>query len=772
MNFKEIRIIIILAAVSTLILLSANIQAQKKYPGISGLAAKAEVSTRLPNDVMPVIGAWFWGEDEFKPDGYKSFIDHAKTHSPYNLLTTSLRVAGKEITDTVVHNQVKLAVKYAKECGIQMAVDFDVRLARRAFEAEYPDELQEMLIIQEVVLSGSESVESVVHSLDLGDHMTGRTIHYIPLQGSLLRVYSYQMQTDGIDPKTLTEITNECTVVSESKDSVVVRIPANKQNGQTRACVMVSFTHLTPDVFAPHLIEFQRKIVLSYADIPMAGGMKDEWGFPPTKLPMNNKYWYSKYIAKAYAERTGGRELLADCLLMYLGIDGQENERQMAINHLIEMNWQRNGELEDDFYQTVKEVFGPQAAVVTHATWYAYFCEKEYRKNGLDWWAATRDWAQTDEYAPFAVRTSLAKKWNSPVWYNQYYSPEIENYQKELWSSALAGGRINYHPIYPNSTGSDGHVGLFRGKLMQGESRVRLLNYITQTPLNCPVAIVFGHQNLLNWAGADYDDPALMELVNEFWCNGIPADLIPSSEIEGKSLYIDKNGWISYGAQKYSAIVLYNPEFEKETTADFFNIASKGNTEMFRIGNWTKNFNSQVFNGNEILPENMDVPKSNFILLEEIKQILQEQKINTQSPATKLENHKSHPFITHPATGISHLIDGTIIQVAGTDNVEGDPIHSIIKVEGYDVFFDAIGVAAVRLNKLGEVQAMVAGGLKSFKSGIFEINLENRMDIALWIDGNGKWEGVIQGWKGNIPEQLLAITKNWGRLNIPAPLID
>jgi len=39
---------------------------------------------------LPVIGAWFWGEKEFNPGGYTSFIDQARAHSPYNLLTTSI----------------------------------------------------------------------------------------------------------------------------------------------------------------------------------------------------------------------------------------------------------------------------------------------------------------------------------------------------------------------------------------------------------------------------------------------------------------------------------------------------------------------------------------------------------------------------------------------------------------------------------------------------------------------------------------------------------
>ena len=85
------------------------------------------------------------------------------------------------------------------------------------------------------------------------------------------------------------------------------------------------------------------------------------------------------------------------------------------------MSWERNAELEDDFYQTVKEVFGPEAIVATHPTWYPFPGFREYKKNGLHWWAATRDWAQTDELTPFGVRTALAKKWDSPVWYNMFY---------------------------------------------------------------------------------------------------------------------------------------------------------------------------------------------------------------------------------------------------------------------------------------------------------------------------------------------------------------
>ena len=60
-------------------------------------------------------------------------------------------------------------------------------------------------------------------------------------------------------------------------------------------------------------------------------------------------------------------------------------------------------------------------------------------------------------------------------------------------------------------------------------------------------------------------------------------------------------------------------------------------------------------------------------------------------------------------------------------------------------------------------------GYKTFKRGDFEIMLETRMDMALWINEDGKWQGIIQGWEGDVPDALLAITKNWLRLGLPVP---
>jgi len=749
-------------------------QAPPEKPYFESLS-QTEKSGYIPYRVPPVIGAWFWGEEQFKPDGYKRFIDHVSRHSSYNLLTTAIRVAGRDITDIDVHNQVKQAVIYARERGIKIAVDLDPRLACRKFEALYPDELQESLWLEEFPLSEKKTVDATIRSIDLNDHMTGNRTRYISLKGSLLRVYRYEKTSEGlIRSESLEDITQKCKVTSSSRDSIVVQLPENNGHRVLHACIMATFTHLVPDVFAPHMMEFTRNIIKSYSDIPLAGGMRDEWGFPPSipadRMVSGKHFWYSKHYAVSYAKKTGGRELSADCLLMSVGIKGKEQERYKAINHYMELNRQQNIILEDHYYQTVKEFFGPDAAVVTHPTWYPYPNRLESKKNGLYWWAAKRDWAQTDEVTPIGIRTALAKKWDSPVWYNQYYSTNRCNYEEEIWSCALAGGRVNYHPLYPSKEKrSDRHTQLFSGELMRAENKVRLLNYICKSPLDCPVAVVFGHPAAINPLSLSFDDVG-MDLVNGFWQTGIPTDLIPTSEIEDGSLYIDENGWVRYGQQQYAVVILYNPEFEKISTADFFNKATQGPCKLFRVGDWTFDFEGNAFDGNAALPKQMDVVKETKTIVSEVSEELQKRNIKFQTPATRLSEGFGYISNTTPTQGYARLIDGTLIQVSGKNNPSGDVIHSSMKVGKNTVTFNAIGVAAVRLDKEGQVQALAAGGLKYFKTRDFIIDMDERVDLALWRNNKGEIEGIIQGYEGEIPEQLLTITRKWTFLRVPTPL--
>jgi hypothetical protein len=739
---------------------SSSDNARVKYLDYS-VAETKEASYRLPNSYFPEFGVQNLREEDFATDSYKSMIDEANESTPYNFLIPFLRFPHHEVVDTIVHDYVKRVAEYASKRNVQLVPDLDIRNARRSFMKKYPDEMQQMLRIREIAPDSPRIVG--IRGIDLNDHYSGGALtHHIPLESSLLRVYSYGKEDGKIHAGSIRDITADCKILHTSSDSISVEIPPSEQ---AYTGVMAAFTHLYPDVFAPHLMEFQQEIIRQYADTRIIGVCKDEWGFPPYYPRFYREglfdFWYSEHRAKEYLKNTGGRELLSDCLLMAIGISGKENEREAAVNRFMEMSLSRNTAIEDDFYKTVKEVFGKDAIVSVHSTWWPYPDRCEYLKNGLDWWAARRDWAQTDEVTPCAVRTSLCKKWGSPVWYNMYYKSDIG---AQVWSSALGGGRIDYLP----------YQFLFRPDILQAECRVRLLNYITESPLDCRVAVIFGHYATMNWAHPEYFDDAGMEIADSLWHSGYPADLIPSTEITNGSLSINADGKIRYGTQLYDAAIFYHPEYEDKSVADFFRKAN--NTALIRIGEWTKDFNADPLNGDALLPSSMRKCGSVAEALAAIYPVLEEKEVMRQSPATIVLDNTyfnlrdfTHSSFAPPTTGFSRLVDGTVIHVAGTDNISGDTLRADFTIDGRDVHIDAVGIAAIRLDNKGRPEAIAAAGLKYIKAGDFEISLDTRIDLALWRKAKGKWEGVVQAYSGEIPAQLSGITADWSRINIPVP---
>ncbi len=748
--------------------LSIGTYAQVKYKGVAQIPP-GMVPNKLPNDIMPVFGVWVWGENELKQDGFKSSIDKAATHSPFNFIIPFLRFPDKEVVDAEIHDQVKKAAEYAAQNNMALVPDLDIRSARRAYQKEHPDELQQMLRIKEIELSQADSLDVTIPSIGLNDHYSGGNIpHHNALKGEFLRCYAYKSVSEGIDELSINDITSRCRVVYANKDSIKVRVPSSATTiqGQSHAGVMVAFTHLYPDIFGPHIMEFQQNIIRQYADVKAAGVCKDEWGFPPYYPRFYRQgfhdFWYSQFRAAMYAERTGGRELLFDCFLMAFPVSGKESLRQMAVNHFMCMSTERNTVLETDFYNTTKEVFGPDAAVTVHSTWWPYPDKCEFMKNGLDWWTTKRDWAQTDEVAPYAVRTALCKKWGSAIWYNMYYKADLG---VQIWSSALGGGRIDYLSYHS----------LYNKKFMQAENRIRMLNYITESPLDCRVAVLFGHAAAMNWAGPHYDDVG-MGLIDSLWHQGYPADLIPTSEIWNQSIKVDAEGYIVYGMQRYNAVVLYHPEFENKEMAEFFNQVKPGKTALYRVGEWSKDFNGNELDTKAMLPEMMIASDDPVMIWNALLQQLKTDHIPSVTPATFVIDNKffglrdfPHASYAPANSGFSRLIDGTHIQIAATQDVSGDTIQTMFKLQNKDVAIDAVGIFAVRLNEKGELSALAAGGLKYFKTGTFEIRLDERTDIALWMDKNGKWKGVVQGEQAGIPKSLTRITRNWTFIQAPLP---
>jgi hypothetical protein len=717
---------------------------------------------------QPGIGCWFWVGQEFEPGGYKPFIDLYAKHTNLQLLTTSIR-HDRWVGDPAVHDQIKAATTYARTHDMGIVFDLDIRLSRESFREQFPDEQQEMVRMTEIGLKEAGIVSLSIEGMELGDHYTfGPAPDYDSYSSRLLRVYSYAASGGDVQ-----DITNRCKVEKANDNGIQLAIACSDQDNGRKACVMAAFTFFTPDVFSPHLPVFEKNLLKQYADVPLAGACKDEWGFPGRFDPLTSDLWYSETMAKAYSDRRPGRDLVRDMLLMFKDETGKQSERVATINYYMQMIWQQCSTVENLYYDSIKEIFGDTAMAMTHPTWIPFPNNREIFKNGLDWWAVKRDLAQTDESTPYCVRTALAKKWHSPLWYNMYYNKSIDSYKTELWQSLLGGGRLNYHQLFPFPdwlTDPDWNKALLKDSLMQAESRVQLLNYISTKPIDCPVAVIFGHAAAINWTEPGFADVGL-KVTDELWEAGFYADLIPTSEIARGAFTIGSDGSIQYGEQQYKAAILYNPEYEQKETADFFSRASAdGKTKIYWTGNWSKDFEGNPFGGTDALPATMKHLDGN-IVAKEVIEFLNSKGIMPYTTCTP--NNAGYGSSMVPGTsGQLHLIDGTVILASGSNDVMGDPIQKSLKVNGHSVTFDAVGLAAVRLNERGEVEALAGGGLKLFATDDMKIELPRRMDMALWRNSDGKWNGVLHGCDGPVPDELTRITKDWTKVNVPVALTE
>jgi hypothetical protein len=717
----------------------------------------SEGRNRLPPSVPPEVVAWFWFErPEFQPDGFCKFIDLVADHTNFGMLTTSLRAAKHEITFPETHDQIKRAVQYAHQRGLKVALDVDVRFARGTFYKHFPDQQQWLLQIRAFPFAATGLTQVSIKSRRMDEGLSGR----------LMGVYrTAQSEPYG----TVQPIRERCRALEESPDRITVEIPAEERVPGSELVVAAAFEYETPDVFAPDLLEFHRGICRQYQDVGLDGGMgADEWGFPnpSTHGGKDGEFWYSPAMAEQY-RKAGGGDYVLDCILMALGRGGSYAQRLTAVNRYMQLILTRNIELEHGFYRHAKEAFGPDSFTGTHATW-GFMPWGDAFRDGYDWWEATRDYGETDEHWPISVRTALAKKMGGSIWYNQFYAPNAEPYSLELWRNGRAGGRVNLHPLWPSAVGEQAYWAIFSGPFMRAESRLRLLNLIKPAPIDCPVAVVFGHAASLNWEGPHFGD--LGEgFASELWeVYRVRADVIPSSEIGFGELKLTDDGWLAYGVQRYRVMVFLNPDFEGPETFDFLRRVARSQTQVFvrdetRLapdGNVRRN--PEVIEGANVGPTPAEVA--------EFLQVW-------HSP-----RQPSPPDLVL-------LTDGTRLILRGEKDPAGDRIDETFFLEYSGglakIKVGATGVFGIRLGPRGELQALAASdlryvqiwhigeeglllnGLNAFGEPTEKFHLEPPVpiDLALWRDTDGKQHGVIQGAK-EIPQQLLQWTRDWVRMDL------
>jgi hypothetical protein len=698
---------------------------------------------RLPVGTLPENVFVCFGNEDFEggPETTDKLLDLYAEHSTFNLITLSLRCR-KDLSDPEVFRRVGDFAAKAKTLGIQVHMDIDPRIARAEFLKRWPEDAQrEIVVATEKPVNGIAVFKVIADSLN--DHMTGGTRGYEATEGRLVAAYAVKFSADG------TALSSRVVRGTVKGSGLPLAVTVGGLAADETAVVLAEFELFSCDVFSPHLIPFVRELMERYAKLPVSGAMHDEWGFPPgygRQMQALRAFWYSPHYAAAYATATGGRDLSADCLLFAFPFKGREAERSLAVRSFMWLNFERQKEIEEAFYKNDKALFGKDAYVTKHSTWWSDLVPMEFSHDGLSWWAAKRDWAQSDERAPLPACTGMAKKFGGPCWLNEWYSVVPATYGRNVWRYALSGGRVVYHPLYGSGNPLDAlpypvrrirqYADLLTPPAVRAQSRVRLLNLVSRGQLDCPVAVVFDHRHVMDWSGSSWGDCG-KDLMYALWRKGYAVDAYPSDEFGEGTFAVDRDGFLRVGQQRYTALVLYRLADDAAEYTKFI-AGREPRTKVFRLSS-----------------------RYTPVDAEPILAALDAARAVKQTPLTEDDG-------TYPAPdGTAFLTDGTAFRVSALKDVAGDPIAGTL----LGAAFKAEGLFAVRNGNDGKPVAIAAGGLASLEAPGLSLRFDAPQDIAFWKE-HGHWRGVWQTFSETapVPAALLSVTSEWTRLLLPAPI--
>ncbi len=780
------------------------------FGAVSGLLAKEweplepSAPDRLPRTIdgrfiTPELGG-FWTFD-LKETEYpiEKDVDAIANCGAFDALTLTLRQQNSLWNYPLAHDVTKRAVEYGLTKNIGALLDVDLRIARFDFEKKRPELAQERLFFVEAETDSDEDlVEVEFEAPCLEDHYTGNLPYYV--RGArVVKAWAYNdmADTDIVDPDTLADVTalarwdRSQYYVKDVPGSEVddftfqtFKVAFKREDIEakgTRITVAIAFRYAYPDLFSDETLALQRAIYESFSDVPVFGVCKDEWGFPPNfdRDEGCNDFWFSDRASSLYAGLYPERCLIDDLFLVSKAQKGKEEDRVDALDRYRKMCNERVVEYETKSYEWAKEIWGRDAFVGVHPTWYAWPNLSELRKNGLMWWKVARDIAQTDEYTAFCIRNSMAKGTKSH-WINMFYAPEVSPYFWEHWTAAASGGRVHMHQIYPRENDPSNRLDVepkltpiaIDGGLAKVRAKIRMLSIVSESQIDSPVAVIFSRLAAANPLRLEYDVFG-WDICDRFSTQGYPADLTPVDEFSSRDFYgkprwnVSDDGYLQYGEQKYQVLILYGKsDAEKEEYGILDELVTSTDSCKTRI---------------EFLPPDAsddDVDE----LVKRIVMELEELGTPKQTPWVK-DEYLFAPWIESesstrpPRTCVSRFIDGTIQWIAAEKNDFGDPIvleEEVLPLKGNKatpkISVEANGVFALRFDDDGVLNAVVASELRSLHIGELDVVLDadgigsDPIDIAIWRDSNGKWRGVFQREKNDLPKSLEALVPTWNYL--------
>lgn len=492
------------------------------------------------------------------------------------------------------------------ENGRRVIIDADMRhpLEYGSFFAKAPDKYVYQARLYQLDLDENGKAEIQVAQADHTKHVGFNHLFGLAkvdsLDAKIAGAWCFQaLENLYFKPDTVVDL-KSFSVLEERGDALFWVVNAGAENAGKRAIAYIQHKTPGPDRLTDEYLQCQMELIETLGDIPLYGITTDEWGIPQIiEAGATPSLYMTDMTKQLYAEHCG-RDLYADLLYFHYSPENDRGRSILVVNKYIETIRNRVTQGDHMIYDKIKEVFGKDAFVGFHPTWYCapYGFAVETMHNGMDWWQVKRDFSQTVERVMIPIRLAMARGASEPVWYNMWYSQrtlDIRTYYAETWVNARFGGRTDYlgYECY-----EPGVVYTFRepGRLemlsLMDESVIKLNDFQKTLP-DSRVLMLFGMEAFTNWQVYDHGVTALspnmkghretLLLAGGIFSENVLLDLVPSSEIDRGTLRIE-DGRIKYFNHDYDAIVVAYPNGMTEKALTFVKDCTKLTKNVIGVG--------------------------------------------------------------------------------------------------------------------------------------------------------------------------------------------
>lgn len=563
----------------------------------------------------PRILYWKWDDTHLETGKYRDQIADIVRRSCFSHVYITTHWCRRGLSDPATRGHLRRAGEALHKAGRRMVLEIDLRAEKAGFAAAHPEARAGFAYWQSVPASAGTCTYRIRGGeggcLFGGDRQSG---------DALLAVTAYRTGAQGrVIPGSLQPLTETARLTRLDRDEVRVDWDAAGLPEDARVFAAVWSLFDFPDLFSDAYYTESDRLMAACADLPADGAALDELCFmwhpdfdftPGSYMTLDNCPIYTPAMARAYAAAFGA-EYLEDMLYRFVS-DAGDPRRIAAVNRYFHCLREGIAAAENHFYGSVKATFGPDAFVGVHNTWFAIEevqNSPEIWRTGITWWSARKDYGFTDEIMQFPVRTALAHKAGAPLFYNMWYSEatmELRTFYTEIWRNVRHGGRtisLSYECVHEDGTVQQ----LCRPGQLEAvsamEERIRGLDDFVQSPARCDVAVVPSLAALCSrlcnldgngrWDGFSGKLKEVFTLTRDLSAAGWNCDLIGDNEIYAGHLAVGPDGYLAYGNQRYTCLILFCPQYARRELLPFVEQVRDSRTRLLFIGHADTDFDGR-----------------------------------------------------------------------------------------------------------------------------------------------------------------------------------